>query len=180
MDRLTDRNKELPRLNSDNATLWARVYEKLAAYEDSGLSPEEIESTKAALMGKSLAEIKELNGLSVERMIELAKAEAEGRLVVPPCKVGDTVWVTGKERIVECYVDEAYLDDDKRIEYLVSFDCNIDCEGCPFNSMHQDYHSGEYSCDCEYGNACISSADFGKTVFLTRDEAEKALEAQNG
>lgn len=123
---------------------------RLAAYEDTGLSPE-----KCAVY---------------------AKAEAEGRLAVPPCKVGDTVWATGKERIVECYVDEAYLDDDKRIEYLVSFDCNIDCKGCPFGSWHQDSYSGEYSCAGEYGNACISSADFGKTVFLTREEAEKALE----
>ena len=39
---------------------------KLAAYEDSGLSPEEVQ--------------------------ELAKAKADGRLVVLPCKIGEKVY----------------------------------------------------------------------------------------
>jgi len=43
------------------------AFDRLAQYEDSGLSPEEAQ--------------------------EFAKAKAEGRLVVLPCKVGDTVFV---------------------------------------------------------------------------------------
>lgn len=34
MERLTNRDKEIPLPNADNALFWARVYEKLAKYED--------------------------------------------------------------------------------------------------------------------------------------------------
>lgn len=89
MKRLTDRSKEIPLPCADNSVFWARVHEKLARYEDTGLEPEEVEACKVALMGKSLAQIKEIEGISVERMKELAKAEKEGRLLVLPC--GDDV-----------------------------------------------------------------------------------------
>ena len=62
------------------------IIERLAAYEDTGLEPEEVVQTKLALMGKVLAEIKEFDGVPVNRMIELAQAEKDGRLVVLPCK----------------------------------------------------------------------------------------------
>lgn len=60
------------------------VVDRLAAYEDTGLEPEEVVQTKLALMGKVLAEIKEFDGVPVNRMIELAQAEKEGRLVILP------------------------------------------------------------------------------------------------
>jgi hypothetical protein len=34
MERLTNRDKEIPLPNADNALFWARVHEKLAKYED--------------------------------------------------------------------------------------------------------------------------------------------------
>ena len=36
--------------------------------------------------------------------------------------------------------------------------------------------SDEYHCGGEYGDGSVSSKDFGKTVFLSREEAEKALQ----
>lgn len=42
MKRLTDRSKEIPLPCADNSVFWARVHEKLARYEDSGLEPEQI------------------------------------------------------------------------------------------------------------------------------------------
>ena len=101
MDRLTIRNSDgawdVPlRGNDDGAYIPSQeIIDRLAAYENTGLYPEEVEVCKVALMGKSLAAIKEIEGISVERMKELAKAEAEGRLLVLPCKVGDTVWAFG-------------------------------------------------------------------------------------
>lgn len=71
--------------------------DRLAAYEDTGLTPEGMEAIKTSLMGKSLAEIKEINGLPVERMIDLAEAEHEGRLVVLPCAPGAEVWVVERD-----------------------------------------------------------------------------------
>lgn len=34
----------------------------------------------------------------IDRLRELAEADKAGRLVVLPCKVGDTVWITGSVR----------------------------------------------------------------------------------
>lgn len=66
--------------------------DRLAAYEGTGLEPGEVMQIKLALMGKVLAEIKEFEGIHADRMIELAQAEKDGRLVVLPCKVGDFVF----------------------------------------------------------------------------------------
>ena len=41
MNRLTDRSKEIPLPCADNSVFWARVHEKLARYEDTGLEPEQ-------------------------------------------------------------------------------------------------------------------------------------------
>ena len=65
-------------------------YWRLKAYEDTWLTPEEIECIK-----QCANEDKELTKCPVcldERIRELAEADQEGRVVVLPCKVGDTVW----------------------------------------------------------------------------------------
>lgn len=60
MNRLTDRSKEIPLPCAENASFWARVHEKLARYEDSGLAPDELEKLVAfkeyfdALYGQGL------------------------------------------------------------------------------------------------------------------------------
>jgi len=191
MERLTQRTKfmvndELAVPMDMSRSGMVAIVNRLAAYEDTGLEPEEIEK-----MGMAWADSKRYSGRlegklrayealgSISRLRELAQAKKEGRLVVLPCKVGDTVFAIGKRRVVECYINEAYLYDAKGVEYLVSFDCNDDCNGCPFNSWHQDV-SGEYSCDGEYEEASIMGADFGKTVFLTYEEAEAALKGGGG
>ena len=71
---------------TDNCPWEEAVWSRLAAYEDTGLAPEEI------LTGKELAEIaiglQQLNRIrsvfSDERMEELMQAEKEGRCVVLP------------------------------------------------------------------------------------------------
>lgn len=52
------------------------IIERLAAYEDTGLEPEAVEAMKAAMMGKSIAEIKEFDGISIDHLRELVQAEA--------------------------------------------------------------------------------------------------------
>lgn len=42
MKRITDRNQELPELNSNNSAIWRRAYLQLAEYEDLGMTPAEI------------------------------------------------------------------------------------------------------------------------------------------
>lgn len=56
MNRLTDRSKEIPLPCADNSVFWARVHEKLARYEDSGLEPEEAEAAKKIVARLALAD----------------------------------------------------------------------------------------------------------------------------
>lgn len=114
----------------------------------------------------------------LERLRELLQGEKYGRLVVLPCKASDKLYVVGGKRIIRCDICETYLDDKKGPEYLVSFYCDNDCDGCPFNNWKQDY-SGEWSCDGEYGQSVVVGSDIGKTVFLTREEAEAALKGED-
>lgn len=81
------------------------------------------------------------------RLRELAEADRDGRLVVLPCKVGDMVYFTLLGRIIE-----------KQVFSIVSFSnsTRIYCGG-----------TSEY----------FRPEDIGKTFFLTREEAEAALEA---
>ena len=59
-----------------------RLVERLAAYEDTGLTPENVEALKLSAMGKAIAEITEFDGLPIDRLRELAEADKDGRVVV--------------------------------------------------------------------------------------------------
>ena len=141
--------------------------------EDAGLEPLEV-SAIVKDWSDLCTVIGECGG--IDRLREFAEADKDGRVVVLPCKVGDTVWAASG-KIIKCEIDEMYLCDSGGIEFLVSFNCDgADCKRCPFNNWTQDC-SGERYCDCEYGNGSFKDSDIGKTIFLTREEAEKALEA---
>lgn len=92
----------------------------------------------------------------IDRLRELAEADKAGRLVVLPCKVGDTVWITGSVRRLYS-------------EKVRTFFCGDPSysRGMADNGVKMIRTTG---CD-------IPIHEFGKTVFLTREEAEKALEA---
>lgn len=103
-------------------------------------------------------------------------------VIVPPCKVGDKVYVADKGGIREATAAEIYFyGSNDNMTILLSFNCDYECENCPFSSWSQE-PCGEYSCGGEYGCWDVKYEDFGKTVFLTKEEAEKALaerEARN-
>lgn len=68
--------------------------DRLAAYEETSLDPEEV----AELVSPKTVEISRLleqmcTEGSTQHMLELFRAEKDGRLVVLPCKVGDTVYI---------------------------------------------------------------------------------------
>lgn len=80
---------------------------RLAAYEDTGLEPEEVEQIKKAaahMMFEDVAhfvrytlsnfdELQKYKALGdYNRLCELKQADDEGRCVVLPCKIGDPVW----------------------------------------------------------------------------------------
>ena len=126
-------------------------YWRLKAYEDTHMMPSDVTS-----MRMDMAIIAALfNGVDVDRMKELAEADKDGRLVVLPCKVGDTVYeVTSRKTISEYRVKAI------RIELFCTF-------------IEWDIVAG-FVDKSIFG---VPVDEIGKTVFLTREEAEKALEA---
>lgn len=67
------------------------AWSRLAAYEDTGLTPVEV-STLVKDWNDLCTIVGECGGISRVRV--LAEADKDGRLMVSPRKVGDTVWVT--------------------------------------------------------------------------------------
>lgn len=159
MDRLTFEGNfcEIARCKEvkcpyDTACSQKQVWERLKQYEDTKRTPEQIEALEAALMGKAVAQIMEFEGLPIARLRELAVADQKGRVIVLPCKVGQRVF--------------ALLDTDKHIS-----ECEVKQIGLGneigFVGLEPIGARGR-----EYG---VALNGFGKTVFLTREEAEKAL-----
>ena len=93
------------------------------------------------------------------RLRELAEADKDGRVVVLPCKVGDRLYEVTGRKTISVYKVKAI-----RVELFSLFIEWDIVEGFVWQSL-----SG------------INAGEIGKTVFLTREEAEKALEAmKNG
>ena len=66
------------------------LQDRLAAYEDTGLMPEELQ--RAFVPDASIKLAAQALGTTPERLRELAAADKDGRVVVLPCKVGATVY----------------------------------------------------------------------------------------
>ena len=128
------------------------VCDRLAAYEDTGLSPE-----KVSWMKEVVEAAFDNDTSRIERAHNLHVADKEGRVVVLPCKVGHRVF--------------ALLDTDKHIS-----ECEVKQIGLGneigFVGLEPIGARGR-----EYG---VALNGFGKTVFLTREEAEKALAKMEG
>lgn len=80
-----------------------KIYWRLKAYEDTGLEPEAVETVKLALCAKHMVDLETLNNTPISRLVELSEADKDERVVVLPCKVGDTVWFkTYKNNARDC------------------------------------------------------------------------------
>nr|UWG14334.1 MAG: hypothetical protein [Bacteriophage sp.] len=141
---------------TEDCEFKVEICERLAAYEDTGLTPEEVlPKDKADEIALKLMRLADLESFcNYTRLRELAEANKDGRVVVLPCKVGQRVF--------------ALLDTDKHLS-----ECEVKQIGLGneigFVGIEPIGARGR-----EYG---VSINGFGKTVFLTREEAEKALEA---
>ncbi|OKZ95065.1 MAG: hypothetical protein BHV90_23965 [Clostridiales bacterium 42_27] len=135
------------------------LVERLAAYEDTGLTPERCaEFARADAEGRYIV-MRDAEQEGVARLRELAEADKDGRLVVLPCKVGDRRYEVTGRKTISVYKVRAI-----RVELFGLFIEWDIVEGFVWQSL-----SG------------INAGEIGKTVFLTREEAEKALEAtKNG
>lgn len=141
---------------------------RLAAYEDTGLTPEEINDLASVREISPEAEyainkhadniIERLDKLLHQtdddaRLRELAEADKDGRVVVLP---GKTVFELTWDAVYDC-----------DLACPVSIDGNGCCGLCDKGEL------------CIYERKCQQEhiEQLGKTVFLTREEAEAALEA---
>lgn len=115
---------------------------RLAAYEETGLEPAMCANYKT-FEDEAISK-----GVPFKRIVALMEADRAGRLVVLPCKVGDTLFRVFAGEIFEHRVGS--------MKYF-AIQGRWDIETYPF---------------CP----CVESS-IGKTIFLTREEAEKALEA---
>ena len=131
------------------------LVERLAAYEDMGLEPEEVTALQKD-WSDLCTTIGECGG--IDRLRELAEADRDGRLVVPPCKVGDRLYEVTGRKTISVYKVKAI-----RVELFGLFIEWDIVEGFVWQSL-----SG------------INAGEIGKTVFLTSEEAEKVLEAKEG
>ena len=91
--------RELP-CPYNGACSQRKVWERLKAYEDKVETPEEVlPKDKADEIAMKLMRLADLESLcSYTRLRELAEADRDGRLVVLPCKVGDTVYLIVTKR----------------------------------------------------------------------------------
>jgi hypothetical protein len=72
--------------------LDATMYERLRDYEDTGLEPEEIKKANSVMVSAFNLAVNSGTEMLIGRLKEIIRAEAEGRLLILPCKVGDTVY----------------------------------------------------------------------------------------
>ena len=79
----------------DTACSQKQVWERLKAYEDSGLTPEEIKApfTEDAMINLAAQAL----GVEPSRLRELAVADKDGHVIRLPCKVGKNVFLTREE-----------------------------------------------------------------------------------
>jgi hypothetical protein len=155
-----------------------KITDHLAAYEDTGLTPEQIQAQQQEInrLKDENASIRNWNACEEEqygqllesdkRRIELEKqiktltalkhykeAEQEGRLVVLPCNVGGTVYEPFAGKVYEKTVDRIIINRFTTPQIWIE-------TKLPFATPRLERWD----------------MAFGKTVFLTREEAEKALE----
>lgn len=126
--------------------------QRLAAYENTCLEPEDIlgatDMAKVACALRELNKYKHILGddYDIDRLRELVQADRDGRCVVLPCKFGNKVYFPLLGRIIE-----------KTVYSIVTF-------------------SNSQRIYCDGTSEFFRPENFGKTVFLTRAAAEKALE----
>ena len=161
MERLTERHDHGIKMaagydfgiDPDDYDLVQKILAKLAAYEDTGLEPEEVKDMAENAETRLLTWCESRYGFPVGTVMDLLEAKQQGRLAVLPCKIGDTVWFetfdTGKNRYIGIQPHKIV---DFRLDMMIERKM-----GRPTTFLPYD--------------------DFGKYVFLTKEEAEAALAA---
>lgn len=159
MDRLTIRNSD-GTVSQPATTTIEDVFYRLAKYEDTGLKPEEIKDLQCGYRNQyeSLTFLLCETGCEVSHVRELLTAEKEDRLVVLPCKVGQTVYKISHYH--DC-VDNLYETCD-----LFAYDEGA-CSRCYKDKLVPHIRAVGFE---------LSMLDqLGDTIFSTHEEAEALI-----
>ena len=139
MERLTYFDGGKWRLKIGDTDYSGEAVDRLAAYEETGLEPEQIRT----VLDDAAREFAEYDAMAPkERLRELAQADREGRCVVLPAKPDQTIyqWRIGDDCPSVSRLDGVQINADGEITYPI-------------------------------WNGYLIAEDFGRTVFLTREEA---------
>lgn len=117
---------------------------QLADYEDAGLTPEGVKDLQFRVRTAELSA-----GASLHHVIDLVQAEKAGRMLILPCKIGDTVYILDEHDVYEATVWNTESYKNVRGELVVLFVCGTD--------------------------GTFSMEDWGKTVFPDEKQALHAL-----
>lgn len=183
MERLTEWTGEawIPRQERLNGKLVGHkdCMKRLAAYEDTGLSPEEMPTAPEMCRIKmALDELKEYHETGptpeklqmIDKMFyelcrelgEYRKLEKQGRILKIPCKVGDSVW-----------------DNDFGMPFrycVTGFDIGITADD---EEEHEELYIYYQNANGSIRGSCAVS-EIGMSVFFTRREAEAKLAETEG
>lgn len=107
----------------------------------------------------------------LEKIKEYQQLEEQGRLIKLPCKVGDTVWVVTFPFNV---FDDIEYDENVKEEVYESYVSSVSFYEC--GEQYRIYAKATKHFIGAYFREC----DFGKTVFLTKSEAEAKLKELRG
>ena len=143
--------RELPCKHDDECAA-KRVWERLKEYENTIWTPEMLRKLNGQA-AKMWDFAQAVDNMTIERLKELTDADKDGRCFVLPCKIGDTVWLTRG-------FYAAYKEPIAVTVTAIRF-------------------SGD-TCLIITDQRRFSAFAIGKTVFLSLEEAEKALAEMEG
>lgn len=168
MERLTNKREadaqregyERRLANGYQRSIPVERFLRLAAYEDTGLEPEEVlPKDKADEIALKLMRLADLESLcNYDRLRELAEADKDERVVVLPVKPVLTPIISSMLFIIE----DGDIYEDALYEAVAGMS-----ENGKMNVVYTTLSD----------QIIFEQADIGKTVFLTREGAKKALEA---
>lgn len=166
MERLSDRAIEiLDELHTERLAYHSEYLplieaaHKLAEYEATGLEPSEIQCTKENL---HILDLFKEQAQDAEECIRIAAARRDGKLAILPVKVGDIIYTMLS--MSGWYLREKDMPYKAKVVF-VGLNNSDSTGGGLFNVVY----------DKRDLMASFSFSDIGKTVFLTREEAESAL-----
>ena len=156
MDRLTIRNSD-GSISQPTHSTFEKVFNRLAEYEDTGLTPEEVKEMAENSESRLLVWFENKYGFSAGTLMDMCEAKQQGRLIVLPCKVGDAVWIKGDKFQAE--IEQIRITDDG-----IYFD---------YTEYDRGYEETEV-----WDEGTFGITDIGKFVFLAREFADEALNEQ--